>query len=116
MSRVKSRNTDHAYIRAAERCGLSKRRAEELMKQAQRHGIAPGNLPPSDLRDYLYDKQLSTNRRIKLYENYIFVFASTSTKCITMYPLDMSVVEKWAEKMKKVLTSPDKSTNIMIDQ
>ena len=86
MSRVKAANTDHAYLRAAERIGLSKRKAAELMRSAQRQGIAPLNCPPGPLRDYLIDKQLDNeHRRIKFYEGYIFVFASTSTKCITVY-------------------------------
>ena len=88
MSRVKAPNTDHSYYRAAERCGWSKRKAREMMKEAQRHGKTYGNLPDGELRNFLEARQIGQHRRIKFYAGYIFVFASTSTRCITVYPYE----------------------------
>jgi len=88
MSRVKAQNTDHSYLRAAERCGWGKKKAREMMKQASRFGISAGNMEPSPLQVYIAKKQYGNpHKRIKLYQGYIFVFASTSTKCITVYPV-----------------------------
>ena len=88
MSRVRTQNTNHSYMRAAERCGWCRREAREITKKASRYGISWGTMKPSPLRDYIADKQLgSPHKRIKFYNNYIFVFASTSDKCITVYPV-----------------------------
>ena len=88
MSRVKTTNTDHSYLRAAERCGWGKKKAREMMKQASRFGISAGNLPPGPEKNFLAKKQYgSPSKRIKLYQGYVFVFCSTSTRCITVYPL-----------------------------
>ena len=86
MSRVKATNTDHSYYRAAERCGWGKKKARDMMKEAQRHGKMYGNLPDGELRSFLETRQVGQSRRIKYYAGYIFVFASTSTCCITVYP------------------------------
>ena len=86
MSRVKVTNTDHSYYRAAERCGWGKKKARNMMKEAQRHGKMYGNLPDSELWSFLMARQVGQSRRIKYYAGYIFVFASTSTRCITVYP------------------------------
>ena len=86
MSRVKATNTDHSYYRAAERCGWGKKKARDMMKAAQRYGKMYGNLPEGELRNFLKSRQVGQYRRIKYYAGYIFVFASTSTCCITVYP------------------------------
>ena len=88
MARVKTQNTDHSYLRAAERCGWGKKKAREMMKMASRYGKSYGHFPEGPIRDFLEKKQFgSPSKRIKLYQNYIFVFCSTSTRCITVYPL-----------------------------
>ena len=85
MSRTKVQNTDHAYMRAAERCGWSKRKAKDMMKAAQRFGKVYTDFPEGELHDFLKARHKSQHRRIKYYEGYIFIFASTSTKCITVF-------------------------------
>ena len=101
MSRVKTQNTDHSYLRAAERCGWGKKKAREMMKQASRYGISVGNLEPGPLRNYLAQKQYGNpHKRIKFYQGYIFIFASTSTRCITVYPPPEEVFKP--EKDKKI--------------
>ena len=88
MSRTKTQNTDHSYDRAAERCGWSKQKATTMMRLAQRYGKCFGNLPEGPLREFLEKKQAKQARRIKYYAGYIFVFSSTSTRCITVYPFE----------------------------
>ena len=100
MARIKTQNTDHSYLRAAERCGWSKRKAREMMKAASRYGMAVGNMQPSLLRNYLAQKQWGNpHKRIKLYQNYIFVFCSTSTRCITVYPVPAEFLEESEKKL-----------------
>ena len=94
MSRVKTNNTDHAYFRAAERCGWGKKKAREMMKLASRYGTAPGNLSDGPIKDFLAARQDFTPRRVKLYQGYVFIFCSTSTRCITVYPLPDNLIQK----------------------
>jgi protein tyrosine phosphatase (PTP) superfamily phosphohydrolase (DUF442 family) len=94
MSRVKTQNTDHSYFRAAERCGWGKKKAREMMKLASRYGMAYAHLAAGPVRDFLERKQIGNpHKRIKLYQDFIFVFCSTSTKCITVYPLPEELKE-----------------------
>ena len=51
-----------------------------------KHGKMYGNLSDGELRSFLKARQVGQSRRIKYYAGYIFVFASTSTRCITVYP------------------------------
>lgn len=86
VSRVKATNTGHSYYRAAERCDWGKKKARDMLKAAQRYGKMHGNLPDGELWRFLKSRQVGQHRRIKYYAGYIFVFASTSTRCITVYP------------------------------
>ena len=63
MSRVKTTNTDHSYLRAAERCGWGKKKARDMMKAASRYGISAGNLPPGPERDFVSRKQYGSKRK-----------------------------------------------------
>lgn len=85
MSRKRQPNTDHAYFRAAERCGWTKSKAKQMMKDASRYGKSCDILEPGHLQDFIKVRQIGTNRRIKYFQGYIFVFASTSTRCYTVY-------------------------------
>lgn len=87
MSRIKVLNCPHAYLRAAERCGWKPKEAEYIMKSAQKHGLIYTNVVGDEkLKKFLENRQKHTSRRIKYYKGYIFIFASTSTKCYTVYP------------------------------
>lgn len=87
MSRNKTKNSAHAYERAAERLGWSKRKAKEEMAFARQGGLSVGELKPGALRDWLYAKQRGTPRKLKIWKGCVFVFCSTSTRCLTVYPL-----------------------------
>lgn len=95
MSRVKTTNTDHSYYRAAERFGWGKKKAREMMKMASRYGKSYGHFSEGPIRAFLEDKQFGNqSKRIKLYQNYVFVFCSTSTRCITVYPMPEELLQK----------------------
>lgn len=87
MGRTKTKNCNHAYYRASERCGWSKREADEMMRLASKRGISPYNLHDGKVKDLFVFRQLKTRRRIKIYRGFVFIFASTSTRCYTVYPL-----------------------------
>ena len=86
MSRTRVPNTDHSYFRAAERCGWTRYVAKKMIKDAQRYGKTYDHIKDNkELADFMKARQVSTRRRIKYYLGYIFVFASTSTRCYTVY-------------------------------
>lgn len=85
MSRTRVPNTDHAYFRAAERCGWTRYEAKQMMKDANRYGKTFGQIKDKELAEFIKARRVNTRRRIKYYLGYIFVFASTSTKCYTVY-------------------------------
>lgn len=89
MSRTRAKNCNHAYYRASERCGWDKKTADRMMKLARMYGIAPENLKGGEGADLLRFRQYKTNRRIKYFQGYVFIFASTSTRCYTVYPFDL---------------------------
>ena len=90
MARAKVKNSNHSYDRVKERTNLSKRETIKLMKEASRSGVSAGCMKPGPLREYLEKK--GDAKRVKYYKGYIFIFAKTSTSCITMYPVDESVL------------------------
>lgn len=85
MSRTKAPNTDHAYLRAAERCGWNKDKAKKMMKQAQLYGKTYDHIEDEKIASFVKARQVGTKRRIKYFSGYIFVFASGSTRCYTVY-------------------------------
>lgn len=91
MSRIKRKNPIHVFKRAAERTDFSKREAQRLIKEAQTAGKAYGNIPPGPLADYIKSK--GNTKRVKVYQGYVFIFARTSTACITMYPIPEEVLK-----------------------
>ena len=88
MSRKKVKNTIHSYDRARERFGLSRSTTTLMIKNALLHGISPDKLEDYELREMLLHKQACNHKRIKIYKNKVFVFCKTSTRCITVYPLE----------------------------
>lgn len=88
MSMNKKRNTKHSYDRSKERFGLSKSTTKLMIKNAYLFGASPNDLKDENLKAKLLHKEKSNHKRIKVYKNKIFVFCSTSTKCITIYPVD----------------------------
>lgn len=90
MSRTKAKNSEHSLLRAKERTDLSKSQIKQMIKEAQTAGIAYANLKEGPIRDFVKSK--GTMKRVKVYKNHVFVFAKTSTACITMYPLDESLL------------------------
>ena len=91
MSRTVVKNSNHSYERVKERTNLSKRETIKLMKEASRYGLSANNIPEGPLRNYVASK--GNNKRVKYYKGYIFIFAKTSTSCITMYPVDEEVLK-----------------------
>lgn len=89
------KNSSHSINRARERSNLSKRKTNSLMKEASKYGLSYDHLPEGPLREYI--RKRSYFKRVKLYKGHVFVFAKTSTACITMYPVDPQVLMEQEE-------------------
>ena len=98
MSRTRVNNSRHSYDRARDRTNLSKRAVEKLIKEASSYGVSAGSMPNGPLRRYIASK--GDKKRVKYFKGYVFVFAKTSTSCITMYPADEEVIEAEKEARK----------------
>ena len=83
--RTKAPNVDHAYLRAAQRCGWSKPKARKMMREASLYGKSFDHIDDPEISEFVRVRQVCTRRRIRYYKGYIFVFASTSTRCYTVY-------------------------------
>lgn len=83
--RIRVPNTDHAYYRASERLGWTRKHAKEMMKLANRYGKTFDHIKDKEISEFVKARQVGTRRRVKYYNGYIFVFASTSTRCYTVY-------------------------------
>ena len=88
MSMKKLKNTTHSLVRTRERFGLTTSQAKKLIRNAYLYGISPDKLEDEILKVKYLNKQNRTRKRIKIYENKVFVFCKNSTKCITIYPFD----------------------------
>lgn len=93
MSIKRVSNSNHAYERSKERFGLTKSISAKMIKNAYMHGIPVRSLPEGPVKDYLLKKQNRTRKRMKVYDNKVFIFASTSTACITAYPIPEDLIE-----------------------
>ena len=109
MSRRRVKDSFHSFIRAKERTPLLKREIERLIWEAQRAGKSYMTLKDGPIKDFLESK--SKTKRVKLYKNYVFVFARTSTACITMYPLREDLITK-QEEYDKMMSDIEKEAEV----
>lgn len=101
MTMRKVKNTHHAYIRAKERIGITKKEAERLIKEAYFSGVSVNALNDCPIKRFLARKAHYRRKRIKIYKGYVFVFCSTSTKCITMYKIKQEILDAQREWEKQ---------------
>lgn len=88
MGSRKAKNTKHAYMRSKQRFGLNEETTKAMCLNALHNGLSPNQIQDEEIREYLLSKAQS-GKRIKLYKNKVFVFCKTSTRCITIYDLDL---------------------------
>lgn len=92
MGLSKVANTKHSKVRALERTNLDHKGRTKLIKNACRHGKTWEMLKQGSLRNYVFDKQSRSRKKIKYYNGYLFVFQKTSTACITLYPVPKEIM------------------------
>ena len=56
MSRTKTKNSEHSFLRAKERTNFSKSQIKQMMREAQIAGVAYGNLKKGPIKDFIKTK------------------------------------------------------------
>ena len=79
-------NSHHSYVRAKERAGLSRKRAERLMELARYRGIGYEDCKWRLDKDYLMNRT-GDGAKAVAYNGYCFILDSETLECITMYSL-----------------------------
>lgn len=79
-------NTYHSYVRAKERAGLSRKRAERLMELAKYRGIGYEDCKWRMDKNYLMNRTDERSKAVA-YNGYCFILDSETLECITMYSL-----------------------------
>lgn len=84
MSRRKSIPTFHAQYRAKQRANIKKKELLIKANYVSKNGKCPQEFT-GKFKKYLLKK--AKVKRVKVYDNYIWIFSKTSTKLITMYKI-----------------------------
>ena len=93
MARRKAKKQpQHAYDRCAERLGLSKRSVNTLAREASKYGESAEHIKDIEIRNYLLSK--GHYKRVKYYKGIVVVFAKTSNRLITAYPLPENLIKE----------------------
>jgi hypothetical protein len=79
-------NTHHSYVRAKERAGLSRKRAERLMELARYRGIGYEDCKWRLDKEFLMTRT-GDGAKAVAYNGYCFILNSETLECITMYSL-----------------------------
>lgn len=91
MSIRKVKSSRHGINRFKQR--VQKKYPQRTIKLASKYGKSP-NYFVGEFRKYLENKASARNKRIKVYENCIYVFPKTSNRLITVYPIPINFMEK----------------------
>lgn len=76
----------HGKIRLRERTPLNHKERAILINNILTKGKSPEQVKDNKLRSYLNSKQ-RWNSKVKLYEDYVFVYSKNSKRLYTMYKL-----------------------------
>lgn len=74
----------HSKKRMRERTDLNHQERKGLFRKALDYGKSPDNINDEKLKKYLEKKE---NCKIKLYNNYVFIYSKNAKQLYTMYRL-----------------------------
>lgn len=88
----KRRLTLHSKVRIRERTNLNHQQRRNIFKQALTYGKSIGDLEEGPVKDFLNKKANSC--KVKLYQNYVFIYSKNSHRLYTMYKLPDELLNK----------------------
>lgn len=77
--------SQHGKIRMRERTNLNHKERKVLFRKALDYGLSINNIKDGAIKDYL--KARENNCKIKLYNNYVFIYSKNGKQLYTMYKL-----------------------------
>ena len=80
-----TRLSEHSKKRMKQRTVLNHRERKSLFRKVLDNGKSPSQIKNEELKKYLNCKQ--RNHKIKLYNNYVFIYSKNNKKLITMYKI-----------------------------
>lgn len=80
------RLSQHSKLRMRQRTNLNHNERRQLFKLALQHGESVKEIKDKKIKEYLAPKQ-RYNSKIKLYQNYVFIYSKNSKRLYTMYKL-----------------------------
>ena len=94
---VKIKVSKHAKIRMRERTDLNHRERLSLFRKALDNGKSVQEIKDEDVKRFLSGKQRVCSK-VKLYQNYVFVYSKNKHRLYTMYKLPEELIKKGDEK------------------
>lgn len=79
-------NSCHSYIRAKQRAGLNRKKAERMIDLARKRGIESNECSWSLDKKFL-DRKSDVYTRAVAYNGFCFIFDRNSYECVTIFPL-----------------------------
>ncbi len=79
-------NSCHSYIRAKQRAGLNRKRAERMIDLARKRGIESDECSWAIDKRFL-DRKSDVYTKAVAYNGYCFIFDRNSYECVTIFPL-----------------------------
>ena len=82
----------HSKVRMRERTNLNHNERGKLFKLALKNGDSLNDIKDEKIKSYLAPKQ-RFNSKIKVYQNYVFVYSKNNHTLYTMYKLPENLIK-----------------------
>lgn len=77
----------HSKIRMRQRTNLNHNERKGLFRKALDYGKSPNDINDIELKKYLEKTADKNDKKIKLYNNYVFIYSKNAKQLYTMYEL-----------------------------
>lgn len=77
----------HSKMRMRQRTNLNHQERKGLFRKALDYGKSPDNINDEKLKKYLEKTADKNNTKVKLYNNYVFIYSKNAKQLFTIYRL-----------------------------
>lgn len=79
--------SNHSKMRMRQRTNLNHQERKGLFRKALDHGKSQNDIHDEKLKKYLEKTADKNNTKVKLYNNYVFIYSKNAKQLFTMYKL-----------------------------
>lgn len=79
--------SNHSKIRMRQRTNLNHQERKGLFRKALDYGKSPDDINDEKLKIFLEKTANKNNKKVKLYNNYVFIYSKNAKQLFTMYRL-----------------------------